>query len=172
MTLNDIRALSIRALSIAGPYARLIAEGSKEIELRSWTTSYRGMVLLHCSASKFYDPEFETWGVLPAECPKSAIIGAAILSDCITYNTRQQWEGDEERHLFFGEFMKYPEIRRDCYNGKPPIGHVFENPIVFEEPILAIPGALNYWIARNEKQQQGFEQALALLNQEVALSHA
>lgn len=162
----------IRALSIAGPYACLLAKGMKQIELRSWKTSYRGLVLLHCSASRFYDPEFETWGILPTQCPKSAIIGAAILFDCITYNTRQQWEGDEKRHLFFAEFMKYPEIRRDCYNGKPPIGHVFKNPIVFEPPILGVPGALNYWRPKTERQQEGFERALALLNQEVALIRA
>lgn len=150
----------LKALSIAGPYAYLLAEGIKQIELRSWKTSYRGLVLLHCSASTAYDAELETWGMLPSECPKSVIVGAAKLTSCIAYTTRQLWERDEEKHLFFGEYMKYPEVVRDCYGGNPPIGHVFESPIYFDTPIPC-PGALNYWTPRNERQQRAFERARA-----------
>ena len=76
---------NIRALSIAGPFARLIAEGSKQIELRSWKTKFRGLVLLHSSTSRDYDAYFSDLEMNIDECPKLAIIGAAILTDCIAY---------------------------------------------------------------------------------------
>lgn len=36
----------MRALSIRQPWASLIASGRKTVELRSWTTKYRGPVLI------------------------------------------------------------------------------------------------------------------------------
>ncbi len=161
---------NIRALSIAGPFARLIAEGTKEIELRTWKTNYRGLVLLHSSASTVYDHALKAWEMLPEECPKSAIIGTATLKGCIAYTSARLWHMDEERHLW-GE-TPYAEVVADHYGGKNPVGHIFENPLLFEEPIRAIPGALNYWTPRNERQHKGFEQAIALLNREAAIARA
>jgi hypothetical protein len=40
---------TLRAISIAGPFAYLIAIGEKPAEYRSWKTSFRGPVLLHVS---------------------------------------------------------------------------------------------------------------------------
>ena len=39
----------MRALSIRQPWAHLVATGSKPIENRTWSTPYRGLVLIHAS---------------------------------------------------------------------------------------------------------------------------
>lgn len=41
----------MRALSVRQPWASLIASGRKSIELRSWSTKYRGPVLILASSS-------------------------------------------------------------------------------------------------------------------------
>ena len=158
---------NIRALSIAGPFARLIAEGSKQIELRSWRTNFRGLVLLHASTSRDYDAWFSNLEMNIDECPKLAIIGAAILTDCIAYTNAQLWNCDLERHCWMGD-ESYATIRQDYYNGNPPVGHVFEHPILFEPFILDVPGAFNYWKPRNPRQQAGFDKALAIIEELTA----
>ena len=66
---------TLRALSIAGPYAYLIATGEKLSEGRSWSTRFRGLVLLHVSTGKdFGEPQ--------SKAMISAIIGAAEMYDC------------------------------------------------------------------------------------------
>jgi hypothetical protein len=48
-TVTDARALSIRR-----PWAELIINGDKDIENRTWSTTYRGLVYVH--AGKVFDP--------------------------------------------------------------------------------------------------------------------
>jgi len=43
--------MTIKALSLKQPYANWIAEGKKTIETRSWSTRYRGDVLICASQS-------------------------------------------------------------------------------------------------------------------------
>jgi hypothetical protein len=43
----------MRALSIAQPYAHLIATGLKRVENRTWMTGYRGLIYIH--AGKTHD---------------------------------------------------------------------------------------------------------------------
>ncbi len=66
---------SIRALSIAGSYAYLIAIGEKQSECRSWKTNFRSIVLLHVSTGREY-------GEPQRKEIVSAIIGAAEVYDC------------------------------------------------------------------------------------------
>lgn len=77
----------IRALSIAGPFAYCLATGWKSIELRSWKTNYRGLVLLHASTSRDWDYAFEVLNLVLEDCPKAAIQGSATLVDCIEYTS-------------------------------------------------------------------------------------
>lgn len=41
--------VKVKAISIREPYASFFRDGSKTIETRTWTTNYRGKVLLCCS---------------------------------------------------------------------------------------------------------------------------
>ncbi len=41
----------MKALSLTQPWAMLVAIGEKQIETRSWNTSYRGIIAIHASKS-------------------------------------------------------------------------------------------------------------------------
>lgn len=53
----------VRALSVRQPWAALIASGEKHIEYRSWSTSYRGPLII--VASKTFDQEVSEYQDLP-----------------------------------------------------------------------------------------------------------
>src|SRR3954471_18272554 len=80
------------ALSLKQPWAALLAHGRKAIEIRRWPTTRRGRVLLH--AARVSDERPEAWVLLPTELQETArrvggIIGAADLTGCHAYRTRQ-----------------------------------------------------------------------------------
>lgn len=85
---------TLRALSIAGPYAYLIATGEKLSEGRSWKTNFRGLVLLHVSTGKEY-------GEPQSKEMISAIIGAAELYDC---TPNEEYEG------YYHHWMQNPVL--------------------------------------------------------------
>ena len=79
----------MRALSIQQPWAYCITHGSKRVENRTWSTAYRGPLLIH--AGKRYQtgmgalihadsPEVDVEGMLHA--PRGAIVGVCRLVDC------------------------------------------------------------------------------------------
>jgi transcriptional regulator with XRE-family HTH domain len=49
LIIKMIKLYRVKILSIKQPWASLIAEGYKTIELRSWTRDYRGPLLIHAS---------------------------------------------------------------------------------------------------------------------------
>lgn len=165
--LSDLSDQPLRGLSVAGPFPWLLAKGKKEIELRSWATSHRGVVLLHASSGSDYNHLFKRFKMRRSDCPKFAIVGAAKLTGCICYDRPSKWQADLSRHRWAGH-ETYEEVI-DLY-GKPPFGHIFENAIAFENPILDVPGAFNYWLPKNERQKVGFQKAIALLQSSDYLS--
>lgn len=81
----------MKALSIRQPWAWLIVNGHKPVENRTWSTTYRGELLIH--AGKEFDapglqsvlaafPELASR--LPAQFDLGGIVGAATLSECVT----------------------------------------------------------------------------------------
>ena len=81
----------VKIISVRQPWAWLIVAGHKDIENRTWRTSYRGRLLIHASLAT--EPEdfpmqrqwIEPCGlVIPEDLPRGAIVGAATLShvDC------------------------------------------------------------------------------------------
>ena len=76
----------MKALSLTQPWSTLVVTGAKRFETRSWSTKYRGPLLIHAakgfplSARVFAHTEF-TLGRLPARIPRGAIIGRVILEN-------------------------------------------------------------------------------------------
>ena len=76
----------MKALSLTQPWATLVASGRKQVETRSWTTSYRGPLLIHAAKGfPVYAREFAliVYGnpaVLPY-LPLGAIVARAYLLD-------------------------------------------------------------------------------------------
>lgn len=77
----------IKALSIMQPWAWLIVAGHKDIENRTWPTSYRGPVLIHAGkrADAHFMPPYWEWSDItpPCDFDLGGIIGEAEIIDCV-----------------------------------------------------------------------------------------
>jgi hypothetical protein len=116
LTTADGRSTALRAparvLSIRQPWAWLIVHGFKPIENRTWTTDYRGNLLIH-AASK---PDRVTqktirdcYGIIlpPArELRLGGIIGEAELVDVVEYSSSAWFTGP------YGFVLALPKPRR------------------------------------------------------------
>jgi predicted transcriptional regulator len=94
----------MKTLSLKQPFAELILQGKKTIELRRWNTKFRGEFFIH--ASKMPDKEaMERFGF--KDLPLGCIIGKATLVDVKKYNTEEQHKKDKNLHLastFWGNY--------------------------------------------------------------------
>lgn len=73
---------SYRVLTIRQPWAHLIVEGTKPVENRSWSTNYRGLILIHAGQARD-DEEARDFGLDPDRLDYGAIIGSAQLVDIV-----------------------------------------------------------------------------------------
>ena len=116
----------MKVLSLKQPFAELILQGKKKIELRKWNTKFRGEFLIH--SSKIPDKE----GMIKFglnDLPLGFIIGKANLIDVKNYKSEEEHKKDKNLHLatsFWGNH-----------------GFVLED-IKRIEPIPA-KGKLNFW---------------------------
>lgn len=104
----------MKALSLWQPWASLIAHGHKKLETRSWSTSYRGLLAIHATATWhsgvpelcLREPMFRlalskhypTLGSLPLGC----IIATCFLIRCVRAEDIRLSLSDKE--LVFGDY--------------------------------------------------------------------
>lgn len=89
---------TMKALSIRQPWANLIVHAGKDIENRTWSTRYRGPVLIHAGQGMTYRElavaeafartalgldGAPTGPVTPGTLHRGGIIGAAEVVDCV-----------------------------------------------------------------------------------------
>jgi len=105
----------MKCLSLTEPMAWAIFHG-KDIENRTWPTSYRGRIIIHAAQS--FNMEHYRWlrddiGIFllpqPTEFVQGALIGEVDIMDCVTSHG-SRW--------FFGTY-----------------GFVLANAVVYEKPI-------------------------------------
>ena len=91
------------ALSIRQPWAELIVSGRKTIEVRTWTTEYRGPVFIH--ASKSVAEEFVP--LFPDVFPTylGGLIGIVDVSSVESFN-QATWSRLRPEHLVPGPMPK------------------------------------------------------------------
>lgn len=75
----------MKAISLLQPWASLVVMGVKKIETRSWSTPYRGTILIHASQGKagsifVRDPPFSKYIPDFKALPFGAIIGEVTLT--------------------------------------------------------------------------------------------
>ncbi|WP_431276219.1 ASCH domain-containing protein [Variovorax ureilyticus] len=88
----------MKALSIRQPWAWLIVHGGKDIENRTWSTRYRGPVLIHAAKGMTRDEWESAWilahgtgaspkavaaGITRDTIERGGIVGIADLVDCV-----------------------------------------------------------------------------------------
>ncbi len=116
----------MKALSLKQPYAELILQGKKTIELRKWNTQCRGTFLIH--ASKSIDKEaMKKFGF--TSLPQGGIVGKATLLDVKHYLTPEEHAKDQHLHLASSNWGNH--------------GFILTN--VQRLPFVECKGALNFW---------------------------
>ena len=94
----------MKVLSLKQPFAELILQGKKKIELRRWNTKFRGDFLIH--ASKIPDKKAMTkFGFV--NLPLGCIVGKAKLVDVKKYENEIEHQKDKKLHLansFWGNY--------------------------------------------------------------------
>jgi predicted transcriptional regulator len=119
----------MKALSLKQPFAELILQGRKTIELRKWNTKFRGEFLIH--ASKSPASEFmNKFGFEENSLPTGAILGKAKLVDVKHYDNEEEFKKDKDKHLASSDWGQYGFILKDVKR--------------FDKPIQA-KGSLNFW---------------------------
>lgn len=116
----------MKVLSIKQPFAELILQGKKKIELRKWNTNFRGEFLIH--ASKIPDEKaMKKFGF--DKLPLGVIVGKANLIGVKKYKDEEKHNKDKYIHLASSYWGNY--------------GFILENP----ERINPIPakGKLGFW---------------------------
>ena len=100
------------ALSIRQPWAWLITHGYKDVENRTWSTPYRGPLLIHASKSKPAETYRECQGFIDRqginlELPPlehleiGGIVGECTLIDIVTHSP-SKWAMAGQYHLVLG----------------------------------------------------------------------
>ena len=111
----------MKTLSIRQPWADLIIQGKKTLELRSWTVSHRGTLAIHASQS-VDKPACRANGIDPRHVSVGVVIGFVELIDIIPLD-EAAFEAHCQQHLSTGIF-------------KPPLyGWKISKPIVLEKPV-------------------------------------
>lgn len=96
----------MKVLSIKEPWASLIINGYKKYEFRSWSTKYRGEILIH--ASKSYDKKtLDKFKSLNINFNPGKIIGIVTITDCIRVTKSLEKELIEENSLVYGGILNY-----------------------------------------------------------------
>jgi len=75
----------MNALTICQPYAELIICGEKRVENRTWTTGYKGPLLIHAGKSRQW---LDSYKPLPAHMDYGVVIGVVQLRGCIRFRRR------------------------------------------------------------------------------------
>jgi hypothetical protein len=130
------------ALSVKQPWAALLVHGLKTIEVRRWPTSRRGPILIH--AARVPDHRPEAWAKLPLDLHPAArllggIVGEGVLTDCVTYASREAFANDEKRHLNHPAWFEPPKL----------YGFTFE--AVKATPFRLYPGWVRFFAVEETK---------------------
>ncbi|NPV68430.1 MAG: ASCH domain-containing protein [Anaerolineae bacterium] len=92
----------MKTLSIRQPWAELILQGRKTIELRTWRTNYRGPLLIHAGGNVEYDA-CAAYGLDPEVLVRGALVGTVEVVDMVTFN-HASFAALRNEHLDPGEW--------------------------------------------------------------------
>jgi hypothetical protein len=124
-------------LSLKQPWATLLVQGRKTIEVRSWRPTRRGRIYIH--AARVPDERPEVWERVPAELRAEArqfgggIIGVGDLVDYRVYRNRDEFVRDQAQHLNDPSWFEPPCL----------YGFVFKN--VEAVPFRKYPGQTRFF---------------------------
>ncbi len=126
----------MKALSLLQPWATLVVMGIKQIETRSWSTAYRGPLLIHASKGKAgeifaQDAPFKKYIPNFKQLPFGYIIGKVTLTDVIRIGTGTLLHTSDEmmnnltmEEKAFGDYTagRFAWMLQDAVAFKTPLG--------------------------------------------------
>jgi hypothetical protein len=116
----------MKALSLKQPWAELILQGRKKIELRKWNTNFRGDFLIHSSKI----PDLKAMRELGFDSlPLGCIVGRAKLVGVKRYFDDGEFGNDKELHMANNDWGKFGFILNNVERLEP----------------LFVNGKLNFW---------------------------
>jgi len=122
----------MKALSLKQPFAELILQRRKKIELRKWNTKFKGQFYIH--SSKVPDAKaMKKFGFEIGSLPTGAIVGKANLVDVKEYKTSSEHKEDKRLHLVSTAWGRY--------------GFILSN--VQRVRLIPCKGSLNFWTFKN-----------------------
>ncbi len=120
----------MKCLSVCQPFAKLIVQGKKTIELRKWNTKFRGEFLVHAPQKIRLDDCKRL--KIKTKMTVGAIIGKVELIDVKEYENSTQIKIDLKKHLALND------ISENKY------GFILQNPKELKIPIPC-SGQLNFF---------------------------
>lgn len=88
----------MKCLSVSQPFASLITDGKKTIELRRWNTNFRGEFLVHAPL-KIRKNDCKRLKINEKKLVTGAIIGKAELFEVKKYGSMLEVKADSKKHL-------------------------------------------------------------------------
>ena len=95
----------MKCLSVCQPFAELIVQGRKTIELRKWNTKFRGEFLVH-AAKNILIEDCKRMRISPKIVTTGAIIGKVNLVDVKKYESDKELKADKKKHHSLSDFTK------------------------------------------------------------------
>ncbi|MDE1766500.1 MAG: ASCH domain-containing protein [Thaumarchaeota archaeon] len=142
----------MKCLSVSQPYANLIMQGKKTIELRTWNTKFRGEFLVHAPL-KIKTKACKKLGIDEEKIETGVIIGRAELYDVKAYKTLDEVKSDYNKHLASREFFDHR------------YGFLLKNPKKLRVPI-PYKGRLGFFEAKLSKKINHNEISAELFDEE------
>ncbi|TLX95118.1 MAG: ASCH domain-containing protein [Thaumarchaeota archaeon] len=112
----------MKCLSVSQPYADLIMNEKKTMELRTWNTGFRGEFLVHAPL-KVKKEACKRLGIDETRLRTGVIIGKVELYDVKVYTSLGELKSDYKKHLASEEFFhhKYGFLLRNPKELRVPI---------------------------------------------------
>ena len=121
----------MKCLSVCQPFAELIVQGKKTIELRKWNTKFRGEFLVH-AAKNICVEDCKRMKISSSLIITGAIIGKVNLVNVKKYYSDTELQNDKKKHHSVSD------------NTKNKYGFILENPKKLRVPI-AYSGRVNFF---------------------------
>ncbi len=152
----------MKVLSIKNPYSWIVVHGLKDVENRTWTTDFRGKLLIHSSGNIDFKelPNYDR--LIPEKIIKEAkelekitIKERKISSLCQKYidhilftdnflNEKKEYYYKAGYIIGSVELIDIVKKSKSLFAEKGAYHWLLENPIVFEKPVK-IKGKLGLW---------------------------
>jgi hypothetical protein len=126
----------MKCLSVSQPYADLIINGNKVIELRTWNTKFRGEFLVHAPIKIKYDA-CERLNIDKSSLRTGVIIGKVEIYGVKSYDSLEELKKDYNKHLATEESFRHR------------YGFLLKNPQALRVPI-PYKGSLGFFEAKTK----------------------